>query len=119
MSTVTRIIRSATPEERERIERIADLIEAERPDIERRYYLCDAAAKLPGFSGDLRRAIHAGGVSLEKLAAAAQMDVFALCDFLEGTSELTSAQITAITPLLGLQLMRTIPLEPPRKPRGQ
>ena len=107
--------RSSTPEEQEHIERLAARIDAERPDIERRYWLCDAAARLPGFNGDLRRAIHTGGVSLDKLAATAGIHVFALCDFLEGTAEFTTSQVAAMTPLLGLQLMRTIPMEPERK----
>jgi hypothetical protein len=113
--TAIRTVPRATPEERERIERIAALIEAERPDIERRYWMCVAAEQEPGFNGDLRRAIHTGGVPLEKLADAAQLHVFGLCDFLEGTAELTSSQIAAIVQLLGLQLVRTIPREPPRK----
>ena len=76
-----------------------------------------AAGDEPGFCGDLRRAIHTGSVPLEKLAAAAQIDAFALCDFLEGSAELTTGQVAAITKMLGLQLMRTIPAESEAKRR--
>jgi len=71
-----------------------------------------AAGEEPGFSGDLRRAMHGSQIALEKIAAAAKIEVFALCDFLEGTAELTSSQITAIVQLLNLQLMRPIPATP-------
>jgi len=71
-----------------------------------------AASEEPGFSGDLRRAIHSSQMPLEQIAAAAKIEVFALCDFLEGTAELTSGQITAIVQLLNLQLMRPIPATP-------
>lgn len=50
--TATRAIYVETPEERERLERLAALIEAEKPDIIRRFYLADAAAKMPGFADD-------------------------------------------------------------------
>lgn len=108
MST-TRTLPEATPQQRELIERVAAQIEAEKPDIVRRLQLCEAAQREPGFSGDLRRAIHAGGKPLDSLAAAAQMEVVRLCEFLEGTAELTSDQIRNIANELGLQLVRSIP----------
>lgn len=77
-----------------------------------------AAGDEPGFSGDIRRAIHSSGIQLEKIATAAGMDVFPLCDFLEGTADLTSTQLAAIIQLLGLQLVRplTATTGPRRKP---
>jgi len=76
-----------------------------------------AAAQEPGFSGDLRRAIHGAHVPLSTIAAAAQMEVFALNEFLEGTHPLTSTQIAAISDCLGLQLVRRIlDPQPKRKP---
>ena len=73
-----------------------------------------AASAEPGFNGDLRRAIHTSGVQLDPIADAAGMDVFALCDFLEGTAELTSGQVAAIVERLGLQLVRPIPKDEKR-----
>lgn len=115
MST-TQSAPQATPEQRERIETLAALVEAEKPDIIRRLHLCEAAEREPGFNGDLRRAIHAAGKPLEQLAAVAQVGVFQLCDFLEGTSELTSGQIQKLVSELGLQLVRPIP---PMKERSK
>lgn len=73
------------------------------------------AAQEPGFNGDLRRAIHGGHVPLSTIAEAAQMDVFALSAFLEGTQPLTSTQIAAITDRLGLQLVRRITDPQPKR----
>lgn len=117
MTVANQQIRELTPEEAERFDRLAALIEAEKPDIIRRAKLVIAAGDEPGFNGDLRRAIHSGHVPLENIAAAAQMKVFELCDFLEGTADLTSSQIAAIVKYLNLQLVRTIPMTPlaPRK----
>lgn len=67
-----------------------------------------AAGDEPGFCGDVRRAIHSSGIQLEKIAAAAGINVFALCDFLEGTAELSSTQLAAVVQLLGLQLVRPL-----------
>ncbi|MDZ4685833.1 MAG: hypothetical protein SH850_12260 [Planctomycetaceae bacterium] len=117
-TTITpRVIHELTPEEAERFNQLADLVDAEKPDIIRRARLTIAAGDEPGFSGDLRRAIHSGGVKLEKLAEAAQIHVFSLCDFLEGTADLTSTQIAAIVQLLGVLLVRPFPIDAPRKPR--
>lgn len=107
--TTTLAIHESTPEAAERYERLAEAIEAEKPDIIRRARLAIAAGDEPGFRGDLRRAIHATGVTQEKIAEGAGIHVFSLCDFLEGTAELTSTQIGAIVELLGFQLVRTIP----------
>lgn len=74
-----------------------------------------AAGDEPGFCGDVRRAIHSSGIRLEKIAETAGMTVFALCDFLEGTADLTSTQLAAIVQLLGLQLVR--PLTTTTSPR--
>jgi hypothetical protein len=107
-ATTHQITTEATPYE----ERVARAIAKEdghqKQTIEqvRRLF---AAGDEPGFSGDLRRAIHSGGKPLEALAAAAHVDVPRLCDFLEGAAELTSEQIRIITHELGLQLVRSIP----------
>ncbi len=100
-------------------ERVAKAIEEEEAHQEETLAQCHrliAAGDEPGFCGDVRRAIHGSGVSLEKIADAAGIEVFALCDFLEGTSELTSTQIAAIVQLLNLQLVRPIPASGKKSP---
>lgn len=111
----TRVLHELTAEEAERFDRLAELVEAEKPDIIRRYQLIETAAQEPGFNGDLRRAIHGGHVPLSNIATAAQMDVFAICEFLEGTQPLTSTQIAAISDCLGLQLVRRIADPQPKR----
>jgi hypothetical protein len=118
MNATTRPVHVLTPEEAERFDRLAEVVEAEKSDIIRQAKRLMAAGDEPGFNGDLRRAIHGSGVVLEKIANAAGMHVFALCDFLEGTAELTSGQIAAIAQFLGLQLVRTIPAAGMRAPAG-
>jgi hypothetical protein len=115
MNTTVQPERTMTPEESARFERLIEISEAEKPDVIRRFRLLMAAGDEPGFNGDLRRAIHGGHVAMEKIAAAAGMEVFALCDFLEGTAELTSSQIAAIVEFLNLQLVRPIPATPVAK----
>jgi hypothetical protein len=100
-------------------DRVAQAIEQEdahREETVARAQRLITAGDEAGFCGDLRRAIHSSGIRLEQIAEAAKLHVFALCDFLEGTGELTSSQIAAIVQLRGLQLVRTISRESPRKP---
>jgi hypothetical protein len=65
-------------------------VAAELPELIERGRLLDEAAAEDSLSGHLRRAIHRSGRPLKTIAAQAGVDVFALCDFLEGTRTLRS-----------------------------
>jgi hypothetical protein len=107
--SATQTILEATPEQRELIDRVAALVELEKPEITRRWQLSEAAAAEPGFRGDLRRAIHSSGMHVQKLATLTGIELIPLSDFLEGMAELTSDQIQKLVDTLKLQLVRTIP----------
>jgi hypothetical protein len=116
MNSATRQISAEAAQYEDRVARAIaeeELHQDETIEHARRLF---AAGDEPGFTGDLRRAIHSGGVPLEKLATVAEIDVFHLCNFLEGTADLTSGQIQRLVNELGLQLVRPIP---PTKPSGK
>jgi hypothetical protein len=93
----------------ERVRRGIEVEDATQAETIAHAQLLFAAAEESGFRGDLRRAIHSSGMHVQKLANATGIDVIPLCDFLEGTAELTSDQIQKLVDTLKLQLVRTIP----------
>src|SRR5205823_13620676 len=90
-------------------------IEAELPELMERGQRLDEAAAENSLSGHLRRAIHRGGRPLKVVAAEAGLDVFVLCDFLEGTRTLRSDVLDRLAPAVGA----TIQLEPTRPQRPE
>src|SRR5204862_7684937 len=62
----------------------------------------------------LRRAIHQSGRPLKKIAAEVGLDVFLLCDFLEGKATLRSDVLDRLAQAVGA----TIHLEPTLPPRA-
>src|SRR5438128_934871 len=92
----------------EQLRRDREKITAElREPKERRPRLDEAAAE-NSLSGHLRRAIHRSGRPLKKIAAEVGLDVFLLCDFLEGTATLRSDVLDWLAQAVGA----TIHLEP-------
>jgi hypothetical protein len=86
MATTKRI----PAELREQLRRDREKIAAELPELIERGRLLDEAAMENSLSGHLRRAIHRSGRPLKTIAAEVGLDVFVLCDFLEGTRTLRS-----------------------------
>ena len=68
-----------------------------------------AAAKQPGFFGDLRRAIAASRRSVDELSAGIGVDQRVLSDFRAGDTELPAAVLERLVDTLGLRLMQEIP----------
>src|SRR5436189_5750128 len=91
-------------------------IATELPELIERGRLLDEAAAENSLCGHLRRALHRSGRPLKKIAAEVGLDVFVLCDFLEGTRTLRSdvldrlAQAVAAT----IQVEPTLPQRPKR-----
>lgn len=82
--------KSISPELREQLRRDREKIAVELPELMERGQRLDEAAAENSLCGNLRRAIHGCGRPLKKVAAEAGLDVFVLCDFLEGTRTLRS-----------------------------
>jgi hypothetical protein len=83
-------------------------IAKELPELLDRGRRLDEAASENSLSGHLRRAIHRSGQPLKTIAARVGLDVFVLCDFLEGTRTLRSDVLDRLTQAVGA----TIHLEP-------
>src|SRR6266851_2859081 len=88
-------------------------IATELPELIERGQRLDEAAAENSLSGHLRRAIHRSGRPLKKIAAEVGLDVFVLCDFLEGTATLRSDVLDRLSQAVGA----TIHLEPTPTPR--
>lgn len=102
---------SLTPEQREHFRRLAELADAERASLPARFQQVDAAAKLDTFSGALRRAIHGCSWDLEQLQTRTTIPAERLADFLEGQIELGTSEIDVLVQVLGLELVKPIPLQ--------
>jgi hypothetical protein len=74
----------------EQLRRDREKIATELPELIERGRLLDEAAAENSLCGHLRAAIHRSGRPLKKIAAEVGLDVFVLCDFLEGTRTLRS-----------------------------
>jgi hypothetical protein len=68
-----------------------------------------AAADLPGFFGDVRRAILLLRPSIGDLASAIGVEPRMLSDFQAGDAELPAASLDRLIETLGLRLMQDIP----------
>ncbi len=97
-----------TPQQREQRRKAVAEEEAGRPANVAAHHARQAAAKEPGLSGDLRRAINASGRRPEELAAAAGIDLHLLSDFRAGTAVLPSDAVDRLAEVLGLRLMAEI-----------
>jgi hypothetical protein len=97
----------------EQLRRDREKITVELPELNERGQRLDEAAAENSLSGHLRRAIHQSGRPLKKIAADAGLDVFLLCDFLEGTATLRSDVLDRLAQAVGAN----ISLEPTRPER--
>jgi hypothetical protein len=99
------------PELLEQLRRDREKITAELPELKERGQRLDEAAAENSLSGHLRRAIHRSGRPLKKIATEAGLDVYRLCDFLEGTATLRSDVLDRLAQAVGatIQLEPTLP----------
>src|SRR6266852_4573742 len=111
MATTKRI----PPELLEQLRRDREKIAIELPELMERGRLLDEAAAENSLCGHLRRAIHRSGRPLKKIAAEVGLDVFVLCDFLEGTRTLRSDVLDR----LAQAVVATIQVEPTPPPRPE
>ena len=100
----------------EQLRRDRERIAAELPELIERGRRLDEAAAENSLCGHMRRAIHRSGQSLKKIAAEVGLDVFVLCDFLEGTRTLRSDVLDRLAQAVGA----TFHVEPtlPQKPEA-
>jgi hypothetical protein len=100
----------------EQLRRDREKIAAELPELIERGRLLDEAAAEKSLSGHLRSAIHRSGRPLKRIAAEVGLDVFVLCDFLEGTRTLRSDVLDR----LAQAVEATIQVEPapPERPKS-
>jgi len=85
-------------------------IASELPELLERGKRLDEAAEENSLCGHLRRAIHHSGQPLKTIAATVGVDLFVLCDFLEGTRTLRSDVLDRLAQAVGA----TIHVEPTR-----
>ncbi len=104
---VDKIIHPTTPEEAARIDALAALAEAERPEIIARYHRRRAAEQEAGLRGDLRRAITASLIGPDELASAAGVGQFMA--FQEGQDDLPLSAFGRLTERLGLIVQLSSP----------
>jgi hypothetical protein len=99
----------------EELRRDREKIATELPDLIERGRLLKEAAAENSLCGHLRGAIHRSGRPLKKIAAEVGLDVFVLCDFLEGTRTLRSDVLDR----LAQAVAATIQVEPARPQRPE
>ena|SRR5947209_5050808 len=98
----------------EQLRRDREKIAAELPELKERGQRLDEAAAENSLSGHLRRAIHQSGRSLKKIANEVGLDVFLLCDFLEGTATLRSDVLDRLAQAVGATIQMK-PTPPPQQ----
>src|SRR5260370_1729152 len=100
----------------EQLRRDRERIAAELLELLQRGQRLEEAAVENSLSGHLRRAVHRSGRPLKKIAAEVGLDVFVLCDFLEGTATLRSDVLDR----LAQAVVATIQVEPapPQRPES-
>jgi hypothetical protein len=100
----------------EQLRRDREKIAAELPELIERSRLLDEAASEDSLCGHLRRAIHRSGRPLRKIAAEVGLDVFVLCDFLEGTRTLRSDVLDRLAQ--AVRAMIQVEPAPPQRPES-
>ncbi len=100
----------------DQLRRDRDKIAQELPELVQRGQRMDEAAAENSLSGHLRRALHRSGRPLKTIAAQVGLDVFVLCDFLEGTGTLRSDVLDRLAQAVGatIHLEPTLPQQPLR-----
>jgi|SRR6266849_629774 len=85
----------------DQLRRDREKIAAELPELMERGQRLDEAAAENSLSGHLRRAIHRSRRPLKRIAGEVGLDVYLLCDFLEGTATLRSDVLDRLAQSVG------------------
>ena len=97
-----------TPEQRAEWQEAAQQELDAREENSNHFRKIKTAAELPGFFGDVRRAIALSGRRIDDLARCAGVEVRLLSDFRAGEAELPAASLDRLLDTLGLRLMLEI-----------
>ena len=103
----------------EELRRDREKIAEELPELKARGQRLEEAAAENSLSGHLRRAIHRSGRPLKRVAAEAGLEVFRLCDFLEGTATLRSDVLDRLAQAVGATIHLEPASVPSSDPRGK
>ncbi|HZK82308.1 MAG TPA: hypothetical protein VFC46_14600 [Humisphaera sp.] len=98
-----RIQRELTPEERDRLQRQRALIAEELPDLGRRDKMTKEAHEEPTLTGEIRRGIHASGISVAAIASRAGITPLQLDEFLTGERTLRSDVLDRLAMTIGFR----------------
>jgi ribosome-binding protein aMBF1 (putative translation factor) len=104
MADAKRTYIELSDEKRAQIKRSQEQVKDELPDLARRLQFANEAAKEASFSGELRRAIHASGLTLNHIASRVGTTPIVLDEFLTGERTLRSDIIDRLAALLGCTL---------------
>jgi hypothetical protein len=99
----------------EQLRRDREKIAVQLPELMERGKRLDEAASENSLSGHMRRAIHRSGRPLKVIAAEIGLDVFVLCDFLEGTATLRSDVLDRLAQTIGVTILDQTPQRPDAK----
>ncbi len=97
----------------EQLQRDREKIATELPELMERGHRLEEAASENSLSGHLRRAIHHSGRPLKQIAADSGIEVFRLCDFLEGSATLRSDVLDRLAQAVGAAI-QVVPTPPSR-----
>ena len=103
---VERVTRELTEAEKNRLQQYREQIAEELPDLEARDQMRKDAREEATLSGELRRAVHASGLSLAELAARIGITPIMLDDFLTGERTLRSDVLDRLAGVLGYDLQK-------------
>jgi hypothetical protein len=101
-----RISRDLTPEERARLEHYRTQIAEELPDLIEKDRMRNEAREENTLSGELRRAIHGSGLSLQAIGAQTGITSLMVDEFLTGERTLRSDVLDRLAKVLSYELHR-------------
>jgi transcriptional regulator with XRE-family HTH domain len=104
MSQAKRTYVELSDEKRAQIRRAQEQVKEELPELARRLRMANEAAEENTFSGELRRAIHASGLTISRIADRAGISPLVLDEFLTGDRTLRSDVIDRLINLLGCKM---------------
>lgn len=97
-------MKTMTPEQRAEWRRVVELEQAAQPEETARWNRIAAAAREPGFSGDLRRALLNSGRKLNEFADAAEVPHATFLEWMGGEASVPSEAVDRLVEALGLRL---------------
>jgi hypothetical protein len=104
MTQAKRTFVELSEEKRAQIKRWQSQVKEELPELATRLRMANEAAEENAFSGELRRAIHASGLTLNHIASRVGTTPIVLDEFLTGERTLRSDIIDRLAALLGCTL---------------